>query len=56
VVEPSGQIIAQAPQEEDYILFADCDFSKIGQSPAKKYFFPDRRPDFYETFGLDKEF
>ncbi len=56
VVGPSGQIIAKAPQEQDCLLYADCDFNGIGQSPAKKYFMPDRRPSFYKKFGLDEEF
>lgn len=55
VVEPEGKIIAQAPQDQDFILIADCDLSKIAQSPAKKYFIPDRRPDFYKTFGLNEQ-
>ncbi|UCE40054.1 MAG: carbon-nitrogen hydrolase family protein [Candidatus Aminicenantes bacterium] len=55
VVGPEGNIIAQAPQGQDFILYADCDLSKIAQSPAKKYFIPDRRPDFYKTFNLDKK-
>ena len=55
VVDSEGNIIAQAPQGKDFILYADCDFSKIAQSPAKKYFIPDRRPDFYKTFGLDEQ-
>jgi len=55
VVEPEGKIIAQAPQDQDFILYADCDLSRIAQSPAKKYFIPDRRPDFYKTFDLDEQ-
>ncbi len=55
VVDPSGRIIAQAPQNEDHILYADCDFGKIGSSPARKFFFPDRRPGMYKSFGLDKD-
>ncbi len=52
VVDPHGRVIAQAPQEEDFILYADCDFSQIPQTPAKKHFLQDRRPDFYRVFGL----
>lgn len=48
VVDPHGQIIAQAPQGEDFILYADCDFSQIPGSAAKKHFLPDRRPEFYK--------
>ena len=52
VVDPHGRIIEQAPQEEDFILYADCDLSQIPQTPAKKHFLQDRRPDFYRVFGL----
>ncbi len=52
VVDPHGRVIAQAPQEEDFILYADCDLSLIPETPAKKHFLQDRRPDFYSKFGL----
>jgi N-carbamoylputrescine amidase len=52
VVDPHGRVIAQAPKEEDHILYADCDFQQIPQSQAKKHFLQDRRPDFYSVFDL----
>jgi beta-ureidopropionase len=52
VVDPQGRIIAQAPKEKDYILYADCDLQQIPQSPAKKHFLQDRRPDLYRVFDL----
>mgnify|MGYP002154855103 CR=1 FL=1 len=52
VVNPHGEIIAQAPQDKDYILYADCDFKEIGRSSAKKHFLLDRRPESYRAFGL----
>ncbi len=55
VVGPEGRIIAQAPQDQEIILYADCDLNTIAQSPARRYFIPDRRPDIYKTFGLDEK-
>jgi N-carbamoylputrescine amidase len=55
VAGPDGKIIAQAPQGQDFILYAHCDPGEIGRSPAKKYFIPDRRPDFYQRFNLLKK-
>ncbi len=52
VVDPHGRIIAQAPKDEDHILYAECDFQQIPQSHAKKHFLQDRRPDFYRVFDL----
>ena len=49
VVDPLGRVLVQAPQGEDYILYAECDLTKIAECPAKKYFLQDRRPDFYKT-------
>jgi N-carbamoylputrescine amidase len=52
VVDPQGEVIAQAPAGKDFILFAECDFRQIPQSHAKKHFLRDRRPEFYSSFGL----
>jgi N-carbamoylputrescine amidase len=52
VVNPQGEVIAQAPAGKDFILFAECDFRQIPQSHAKKHFFRDRRPEFYSSFDL----
>jgi N-carbamoylputrescine amidase len=54
VVDPEGRVMARAPQGEDFILYANCDFSKISQAPAKRFFLQDRRPDFYHYFKLLK--
>jgi N-carbamoylputrescine amidase len=55
VVSPEGKILAQSPQDQDFILIADCDLSTIVRSPAKRFFIPDRRPDFYTKFRSDKQ-
>lgn len=47
VTDPRGRVIARAPREAERILFADCDFSLLGESPAKKHFLLDRRPGAY---------
>ncbi|HUU36850.1 MAG TPA: hypothetical protein VMW46_01440 [Candidatus Desulfaltia sp.] len=41
-----------APQEEDFILYAECDLGRILRSFAKRHFLRDRRPGFYRTAGL----
>jgi len=56
VVDPFGKIIAQAPQEKDTILLADCDLQQISQCPAKKHFLQDRRPRFYKNLNLLDEY
>jgi predicted amidohydrolase len=50
VVNPEGNIIAQAPQGKDAILYAGCDLNEINHCTAKKYFLPDRRPEYYRQF------
>jgi predicted amidohydrolase len=52
VVNPQGEVIAQAPAGKDYILFAECDLEQIPQSQAKRHFLRDRRPEFYSAFDL----
>jgi beta-ureidopropionase len=52
VADPWGRIIARAPRGEDAILFAECDLSRILQSPAKRHFLADRNPRAYRRFGL----
>lgn len=45
--DPKGQIIAQAGDTDDEILYADLDFSVIPQIRNDWGFFRDRRPDLY---------
>lgn len=54
VVDPFGTVIARAPQDKDFILYAECDLDKIPESPARKFFLRDRRPDFYRKLALDE--
>jgi beta-ureidopropionase len=51
VVDPEGTLIAQAPQGQDYILYAEIDLNKVKDSTAKRFFLRDRRPDFYQKFN-----
>ncbi|MCX7973405.1 MAG: carbon-nitrogen hydrolase family protein [Candidatus Aminicenantes bacterium] len=52
VVDPYGQVIAQAPSGKETIIFADCDLNLINNCPAKKHFLLDRRPDFYKKIFI----
>jgi N-carbamoylputrescine amidase len=55
VVDPDGSVIAGAPRDSDFILYADCDLERTGRSFARRHFLPDRRPDFYRLFKLVDE-
>jgi beta-ureidopropionase len=52
VTDPAGQVIARAPREVETILTADCDFSLIERSHARRHFLVDRRPAVYRRLGL----
>lgn len=56
VVDPFGKVIARAPQDKDFILFAECDLNLLKECPARQFFMPDRRPDFYKKLALDREY
>ena len=47
VCDPFGQVIAQAAKGRDEILYCDIDLDRIKESPAKKWFFRDRRAELY---------
>ena len=46
-VDPKGQIISQASDQDDEVLLADLDFSVVPQIRNEWGFFRDRRPDLY---------
>lgn len=52
VVDPAGQVIARAPEGEDFILLVDCDLSQVKEATARRFFLPDRRPDFYRRLKI----
>jgi len=52
IVDPFGKVISRAPQGDDHILYAECDFNLIPKSQAKRFFLQDRRPDFYKALKL----
>jgi N-carbamoylputrescine amidase len=49
VTDPFGQLIAQAPYGEESILTVDIDTSICEDSPARRLFLRDRRPDIYDS-------
>lgn len=60
VTDPMGQIIAQAPKNQDAILYADLDYQKVSASPARQLFLKHRRSDQYcdlsETSDVVQQF
>ena len=47
VVDPDGKLLAQAPPDEDTILYCDVDLEYASRCTAKQFFLPDRRPEVY---------
>ena len=45
VCDPAGRVIARAPAQGETILFADLDHARLRESPARRLFYRDRRPD-----------
>jgi beta-ureidopropionase len=52
VVDPGGRVIARAPRDRDFLLLAEVDFKKNKNSPARRHFLPDRRPEIYRRLGF----
>jgi predicted amidohydrolase len=55
VVNPEGDVIARAPKGKDSILYANCDLKEVHYCTAKKYFFMDRRPEYYKKFKITEK-
>ncbi len=51
--DPRGQIIAQAPRDQDALVVADLDLDMIREVRNTWQFFRDRRPDTYEQLVAD---
>ncbi len=51
VTDPFGQLVAQAPEDEEAILYAAIDYRRCDASPARKLFLRHRRPDQYGAIG-----
>ncbi|NOZ04590.1 MAG: carbon-nitrogen hydrolase family protein [FCB group bacterium] len=47
ITAPSGEVIARAPAGEEFILCAEIDLSQVNESPGRKLFLRDRRPEIY---------
>lgn len=47
VCDPSGRVVARAPEMEEFILYADLDLSEVEKSHAHELFLGDRRPELY---------
>ena len=50
VCSPKGEIIAQAKQGKDEILYCDLNLEEVKNSHARKLFFRDRRPQLYNKW------
>ncbi len=51
--DPRGQIIAEAPRDQDALVVADLDLDKIREVRNTWQFFRDRRPDTYDGLVAD---
>lgn len=49
VTDPIGKVVAQAPFDQETILYTDIDLQQCALSPAKRLFLRDRRPDQYKS-------
>ncbi len=55
VVDPEGRVVARGARLQEELIVADLDFTQCSQSPARRLFWRDRRPDLYEAwFGTGR--
>ena len=54
VTDPFGQLVAQAPEGKEAILYADIDLSRCEEAPARKLFYHHRRPDQYGIVAAEQ--
>ncbi len=47
VTDPEGQLVAQAPREEEAILYAEVDLDACKRATARRLFLQHRRPEMY---------
>jgi beta-ureidopropionase len=47
VTDPKGRVVARAPKGSDFILYYDINYEELKESPARKHFLSDRRPETY---------
>lgn len=47
VTDPRGQVIARGPRGQDAVILADLDFDLLADSPARRHFLKNRRPEIY---------
>ncbi len=50
VCDPFGKVIARAAKAKDEILLCDVVLTQTEKSPARRLFFPDRRPQLYKEW------
>lgn len=49
VVDPFGQVVAQALEGEEAVLYAEVDLARCAEAPARRLFLRHRRADQYES-------
>lgn len=49
ITDPTGRIIARAKKGKEDLVLAEIDLGEIPESPARKYFLKDRRPEIYHS-------